>query len=346
MAPAPEPAVGRDPAPGSRAAPAGVVIRPMRRHDIPGFVELRHQLWIDDIATAESFAWDLDHEGAEEQARRWVATRSGRVIGIAAAHRSTWSPADVAGCHLGVQADRRGHGIGRRLFGEVERHLARIGAATVLCGTERGDAPSARFARHRGFRHTRDLQSWSLDPRTVSLADFPGRLAAAEAAGLRLVAIRELLDRPGDLYRLTHALEADLPSDVPIAVPYEDWLALVLGTPLFAPDASFCVMDGDEPVALTWINLDVARGRAQHGLTGTLPAYRHRGLAHLVKLATLRWLAVHGVTTLFTDNDTENRDMLALNADLGYRPLAVFELWKREAPRERRLQGAGRGGHV
>jgi GNAT superfamily N-acetyltransferase len=82
---------------------------------------------------------------------------------------------------------------------------------------------------------------------------------------------------------------------------------------------------------MTWIRLDAAGLRARHGMTGTLPAYRHRGLARLVKLASIRWLAEHGVTALFTDNDTENRDMLALNEHLGFRPLTVFALWAREA---------------
>ena len=67
-------------------------------------------------------------------------------------------------------------------------------------------------------------------------------------------------------------------------------------------------------------------------MTGTLPAYRHGGLARLVKLASIRWLARHGVTAPFTDNDTENRDMLALNEHLGYRPLVVIQLWIRDGP--------------
>jgi GNAT superfamily N-acetyltransferase len=308
-----------------------IVVRPMRRRDIPGFVELRRHLWADDVATVESLAWSLAHERAEVQARRWVATDRGRVVGAAAASRASWSSARaVAQCHVGVHAARRGRGIGGLLFAEVERHLARIGAARTLCGTERGDEPSARFMRDRGFHHTRDDQAWSLDPRTVSLAEFPTRRAAAEAAGFRLVPVRELLNRPRDVHRLNMALEGDLPSDVPIAEPYESWRTTAFETPLFAPDASFCVLAAGEPIALTWIFLDAAGSRARHGMTGTLPAYRHRGLAHLVKLASIGWLADHGVTALFTDNDSANREMLDLNEHLGFRPLTVFETWLRE----------------
>ena len=89
------------------------------------------------------------------------------------------------------------------------------------------------------------------------------------------------------------------------------------------------MLAGDVPVALTWIRLDRAGRRAAHGMTGTLREYRHRGLAHLVKLASIAWLADHGITALYTDNDRENRDMLALNEHLGFRPLTVFDLWAR-----------------
>jgi GNAT superfamily N-acetyltransferase len=309
-----------------------VTIRPLREEDASEVVKLRHQVWVDDITTPATFLWDIEHEPAAAEARRWVATDDGRVVGMATALRATWSSADVAQFHVVVGAPLRGRGIGGRLFAEVEDHLVRLASLQVLCGIERGDEPSARFVRQRGFLHGRDDHAWSLDPRGVSLEGFAERRAAAEAAGFGLVPLRELPGRPRDLHRLILALEADLPSDIPIATPYEEWLTLMLEAPSFSPDASFCMTAGDEPIALTWIWLDEPGGRARHGMTGTLAAYRHRGLARLVKLASIGWLAEHGVSRLFTDNDAENHDMLALNEHLGYRPLTVFEIWMRGAP--------------
>jgi GNAT superfamily N-acetyltransferase len=142
--------------------------------------------------------------------------------------------------------------------------------------------------------------------------------------------VRELLARPEALYALNNALEHDLPSDVPIDEPYAAWLLHEFEVPTFSPDASFCVLADEEPVAMTWIHLDEIGRRARHGMTGTLRPYRHRGLARLVKLASIQWLAEHGVTVLFTDNDTANTDMLALNEHLGFRPLTVFAMFVRE----------------
>jgi len=203
---------GDVPVPETGEAASSVVIRPMRRRDVPGFVALRRHLWADAVITAESFAWTLDREPVAEQARRWVATRRGRVVGIAEANRAPWSPAEVSLCHVGVEAALRGRGIGRRLFAEAERHLARIGADQTRARIESADERSMRFADHRGFHVARDHRTWSLDPRSVSLADLPRRLADAEAAGLRLAPVRALLDRPRDLYDLSVAVLGDVPA--------------------------------------------------------------------------------------------------------------------------------------
>jgi GNAT superfamily N-acetyltransferase len=241
-------------------------------------------------------------------------------------------PAPVAHVYVGVAPEWRGRGIGTRLFELAAGHAATLGATGLHTALDHGDAASARFVAARGFRHTRDLQSWSLDLGGVSLAELPARQTAAEGAGLRLVPIRELMDRPEDLYRLHVEIARDIPADVPIESTYQTWRIREFDTPLFDPDASFCILDGANPVALTWMFVDLAGRRAGHGITGTLPAYRHRGLARLAKLASLAWLADHDVAVVYTDNDTTNRDMLVLNEHLGFRPLVVIELWVREGP--------------
>lgn len=320
-------AAGREDARGSR----GVTIRPLRRTDIPGAVALRRTIWPDDVTTPESYAWGIDHADPSERARRWVAVADRRVVGLGVASRATWTSEPVAFAHVGVEPAWRGRGIGSRLFELVDEHVAALGVLRTSSGIERGDTASARFLAERGFRHARDLQVWSLDPKTVAAAELPARRAAAEGDGFRLVPIRELIDRPEDLYRLHVEVGRDIPADDPIEPAYAAWRTDELDTPLFDPDASFCVLAGNEPIAFTWIRVDREGHRAQHGLTGTLRAYRHRGLAHLVKLASIVWLADQGVTVLYTDNDTTNRDMLALNEQLGFQPLSVIELWSRRS---------------
>ena len=320
-----------DSEPRAGTAPS-VVVRPLRRADLPAVVALRRRIWPDLIATPESAAWEYDRRDPAERLRRWVATARGTVVAAASAGRATWTPAAFAHVYVGVAPEWRERGIGSRLFELAAGHAAMLDATDVHAACDGDDAASARFLAARGFGHTRDRQAWSLDPGVVSLAELPARQAAAEGAGLRLVPVRELMHRPEDLYRLHVEIARDIPADVPIESTYPTWRIREFDTPLFDPDASFCILDGANPVALTWMFVDLAGRRAGHGITGTLPAYRHRGLARLAKLTSLAWLANHDVAVVYTDNDTTDRDMLVLNEHLGFRPLVVIELWVREGP--------------
>jgi RimJ/RimL family protein N-acetyltransferase len=55
-------------------------------------------------------------------------------------------------------------------------------------------------------------------------------------------------------------------------------------------------------------------------LTGTIPAYRGRGLAKVVKSAALTRSREAGFVTAYTGNDSNNVPMLAVNRWLGYQP--------------------------
>jgi RimJ/RimL family protein N-acetyltransferase len=93
------------------------------------------------------------------------------------------------------------------------------------------------------------------------------------------------------------------------------------------------VLEGDDVVSFAWLELDREGGRGHHELTGTLRAYRGRGLATLAKVAAVRWCAANGIRELLTANDVDNAPMLAINERLGYRPTTVStDLEKRLRP--------------
>ena len=64
-------------------------------------------------------------------------------------------------------------------------------------------------------------------------------------------------------------------------------------------------------------------------MTGTLRDYRGRGLALLVKRATLVNAARRGVEFVSTENDETNGPMLRVNEKLGYRPAGSTLRWSR-----------------
>jgi len=55
--------------------------------------------------------------------------------------------------------------------------------------------------------------------------------------------------------------------------------------------------------------------------TGVDREYRGRGLATLLKLATIEFVQRNGIAAMRTTNDTVNYPMVAVNEKLGYRRL-------------------------
>ena len=88
------------------------------------------------------------------------------------------------------------------------------------------------------------------------------------------------------------------------------------------PAGSSVLLDGERPVALTLLVVDPLGGIAATAFTGTARSHRGRGLARVVKLASIRWAARHGIERMLTGNDETNAPMLAVNRRLGYVPVS------------------------
>jgi GNAT superfamily N-acetyltransferase len=191
--------------------------------------------------------------------------------------------------------------------------------------TEAFDDDGRRFARNRGYDETREERLSQLDVRGADLSELAELETAAAADGFRLAPLRDLLDRDRELHAMYLEAAKDMPSDDPHRdVPYEQWRRDALGDPLLEVEGSMNVLHGERPVTFAWIVADREGRRAEHELTGTLRAYRGRGLARLAKLAVVRWCGENGIDTLLTGNDATNAPMLAINDRLGYVPSVVY----------------------
>jgi GNAT superfamily N-acetyltransferase len=223
---------------------------------------------------------------------------------------------DVAHLWVFVAPERRGGGLGSRLYDLALEHALEHGANELKSGAF--EAAGQRFLERRGYRPARVERMSALDPRDVdtSKLELPD--------GFRLATLAELEDRERDLHGLYVEGSADMPADdAESNISYDEWLAETLGDPTLSREGSFVVLHGDTPAALAW--LKVAGRRAENELTGTARAYRRRGLARAAKLATIRWAAEQGIERIATGNDSTNVGMLELNDELGYRPWLTWQ---------------------
>jgi GNAT superfamily N-acetyltransferase len=274
------------------------------------------------MPTAAGLAHRLAHLPARARQRLWLAERDGGVVAAARASFH-WKTAEegIGRVEVEVLREWRRRGLGSELLAVAEAHLAEGGARRMGCAVL-GHADGLRFARGHGYEEIRrETFSW-LEPRPVELA---------VPAGVRLLPLRSLLDRAEEVWRLETEAIGDVPADVRYAqIGFDEWVEETLEAPDLDLDGSVFAEIDSRLASYALVSVDRERGLGWNEMTGTAQAFRRRGLARLVKLASIRWAADAGIRAISTGNDDENVGMLALNRELGYRPLLeAVELAKR-----------------
>ena len=304
------------------------MIRALEDRDFAGMALLHREIY--PWAVVNERAMRHAHESQPRRARRrtWVAEEDGRIVGRGAGELHVYGGRnDVAFVGAAVHPDCRGRGLGGELLALAERHALALGARKLLAQSVDDNAVRG-FAERRGFEQTMTRRLSRMHPREVDLAMFSELAAEAAAGGFELRPLSAFEDSPEQIHAVDDEAVRDVPLDEPIAgLPLDEWLAEFWMQPLTSKEGSFAVVHEGRPVALAWLAVDVESGRAMNEFTGTLRAYRGRGLARLVKLASIAWAAGQGITSITTENDESNAAMLAVNTRLGYRPFAVELAW-------------------
>jgi GNAT superfamily N-acetyltransferase len=303
-----------------------VEIRELRDGDVPGVVRLLRDAQPHQLVSEAGFRHRLASTPARARQRRWIAVDGGEVVASAGGQLHVYAAeADTGFAGTTVRADRRRHGLGGKLFDRVLAHLRQAGAVRVLA--ESGEADGQGFLERRGFTRGHTRRYSRVEPREVDFSELSGLRARKEADGFTVVPFTAL--RPEDVYPVDREATEDIPLDVPFTdMPIEEWTRQHWDDPLMTHEGSFAVLHVGRPVTITVARAD--GDRAINDMTGTLRAYRGRGLARLVKLCQLEWAARNGIAAVVTENDETNAPMLAVNTRLGYSPFLEMRSYVRE----------------
>jgi GNAT superfamily N-acetyltransferase len=284
-----------------------VVIRPAVGDDADGVTAVRRAVYEYKVMSPAATRHLITVSAPAERFLALVAESGGEVVALGTAALNIWtSEPGHSSVSIYVHPDHRKQGIGSTLADRLHQHLEEVGAVRTRAFVH---PDGLEFARNRGYDGTRQMHFSGLDPRV--LPDQP-----PTPDGIRLVPMDQL--DPRQAYTADSVASVDEPGDSPLdAIAYDDWLAEVWNSPALDKSLSIAAVAGDEVASFTAVETD--RDRAWSGMTGTIPAYRGRGLAKLVKSAALRRCAEAGITAAYTSNDDENGPMLAINNWLGYR---------------------------
>jgi len=257
---------------------------------------------------------------------RYIVEREGGPIAFAAWTHGPWEALPERHCEVEVWLDRRF--LDRDLLTELwtwtEDRAVAEGSRLLLAYAAEDELELLAVLAALGYERARLEKVWELDLRTHGrriVAEATDARKRIEEAGIWIMTLASWNDpaRVEKLYSLDERTRQDIPHTLPILPESLSEFELRLGAPDRPPARFWIALDGDRPVAMSYLKYPPVRGSVWTGYTATDAGYRGRGIARAVKLQTLAQAVELGVPAVLTDNDSENTPMLHINERLGYR---------------------------
>ena len=302
----------------------GIAIRRIASDDEAGIatcVRIRNAVTPDNPDSPEQVRWaNATYPG--ELVGFLAETPEGTAVGAGSAGRIWMHGPEYERYWLGIWVlpEARRQGVGSALLAaasDAARAADKTGFRTSL---SEAHTDGHRFLANRGFVEVDRSKTVRLSLRGL---DAP---VAVPPPGIRFVT---LADRP-ELVAGVHRVALEAFPDIPMAEDplevgtLEAFAARDVTRAGIPQDGFFVALDEAPAEVVGYASLIFEPGSttvAYHDMTAVRPAYRGRGIATALKLATIAWAVDHGLEALETGNDEGNAPMRAVNARLGYVPL-------------------------
>ncbi len=262
----------------------------------------------------------------KEQARitqQVAAADDGELLGFCWAARDRLQPERVS-CSLFVKPDRRGQGIGRSLYANLEQTLRAAGVAQLRVAVWDNRPEDRAFAARRGFVERSHALAMALDLTTFDDRPYDAIIARLQGEGVQFTSMAALGDTEEaqrKLYVLndTTGRETMGADGSPSWASFEDFQQRVCRADWYKPAGQMVVIDtatGDWAAMSAISRFD---DYAYNLYTGVDKRYRGRKLAQAVKVLALRYARdVLQVATVRTHHNSRNLPMIAIDRKLGY----------------------------
>lgn len=287
--------------------------------DLAIIVAMTNALSPEDPTSIDSIRWsDRTYPGGA----RWIADIDGRPVGVGTAGRIyMYAPDfDAFWATIHVHPDARRVGVGSALLDRARGYARAAGKTYLHIPTNDARPEGQVFLAHRGFTEYDRSKSTRLP--------LGGMVppAVVPPDGIELTTLEARPDLVGGVHAVAHEAFLDEPSgDRPMDVgDLAEFRARDVDRSDIPPGAFIVALDTTDGAVIGYAALSMLPGSstaAWHDMTAVRRAFRGRGIARAMKLATIRWAIEHGLETLAAGNDVDNAPMRGLNAALGYAPL-------------------------
>jgi len=280
---------------------------------------------IEDEASTEAGLKEYYHKVQERVTAQVAVDEAGVLVGFYWLSRHKFE-AGRFDFFVFVPPERRGQGIGRRLYAEMTA-MPEVAQAAKLRASVRDDSPEDRaFAERRGFHEVRHHFMMGLDLDTFDDCPYDAIIARLEGEGFQFTSMAAL-GNTEEAQRKLYALNDSASASTPGAEgehsweSFEDFQKSVCQSDWYKPEGQIVVIDTatGEWAAMSAITRLEGNNYAYNLFTGVDQRYRGRKLGQAVKVTALRFarqaLGVHQVRT---HHNMKNLPMIAIDKKLGY----------------------------
>ncbi len=300
-----------------------VTIRPFTSADYDAMTRLHNANFGPEFTKEpdEFLFWD-ERAPAHCKWARWMAECDGQIVGFCGYSQPphTYNPRRFS-LTICVDPEHYLSGIGRRLYDFLIGEVAKFDPERVDEWSREDMVCRTGYLERRGF--VADMRMWTS---VLDLQSFdPERFAAVQVpAGVEIKTFAELGVEDESvrrrIYELWHEVRLDVPvppGEVRTDTPFDTWWDQH-NRPTLWPDGYSIAIDGDAFVGLSYLVRSPQPDTLRTGLTATLRSHRRRGIALALKVHVLTLAKVRGYRYVKTDNETNNRGMIAINDELGF----------------------------
>lgn len=219
-------------------------------------------------------------------------------------------------------------GIGSQLYDALIKELRALDPLSLRVSVKENNTAAVQFAKKREFKETKRDWEAVLAAKDHKPETFETLELRAVSQGVVIKSLAEFKDKEAigkQFFDCFNLVRQDVPRSEPATrLSWTFFKKNVLDAPDFYPEGTFLAFYKDEMIGLSQLWKGESSTDLYTGLTAVKREHRGKGVATALKLNALRHAKNTNAGNIYTDNETNNIEMIAINEKLGFKRLPAM----------------------